>query len=256
MRAVEDWMFTVRRMAEPLAGYEEVELPSGRAIWGHVPFALVNQYFLAEAIPDTEGFARWLDDALEFATRRQLPWLLALCSEHMPEGGTTTLAEHGFVPAMSTTYMSTGQLLPPSRPMPSLEFRPITTAAHAATMSDLNCAAYGMPLELGRSAFSNGGLFDRAAYGAIAWSDGEPVSTASVLFDKDCLNVACVATPAHHRRKGYAEATVRHVLEESARRTGLANTVLHATPDGYPVYRRMGYTPSVAINMWSLVEYE
>jgi predicted acetyltransferase len=99
-------------------------------------------------------------------------------------------------------------------------------------------------------------MFERGAYGAIARVDGEPVSTATVLFDADCLNVVCVATLAHHRRRGCAEAVMRHVLEEGARRTGATRTVLHATPDGFPVYRRMGYEPSAALNLWSLVEYE
>jgi hypothetical protein len=249
-------MFAVRRMAEPLPRFEEVEVPSGRAIWANVPFGLVNEYILSEPAPDRERFALWVDGAVQFATRRRLPWLLALCPDHMPEGGTEILAEHGLVPAMSTTYMAAERVLPPVRPLPSLEYRPITDPEHAGTMSDLNCAAYGIPLEVGRSAFTGPAMFDRGAYGAIAWADGEPVSTASVLFDGDRLNVVCVATPEHHRRKGYAEAVMRHVLEESMRRTSLSRTVLHATPDGYPIYQRMGFEPSVAVNLWSLVEYE
>ena len=101
-------------------------------------------------------------------------------------------------------------------------------------MSDLNCAAYQMPLELGRKAFASPEMFRRGGYGAVAYVNGQPVSTAAVLFDSDCLNVVCVATPEHHRRRGYAEATMRHVLAEGSRRTGLSRTVLHATPDGFP----------------------
>jgi hypothetical protein len=256
MQAVQDWVFAIRCMAEPLPGYENVEVPSGRAIWGNVPFMLVNEYFLTERIPDRSRFADWVDGAVQFATRRRLPWLLTVCPELMPDGGTEVLADHGLVPAMSTTYMTSEQVLAPVRPVPAVELRQITTAEEAATMSDLNCAAYEMPLELGRSALAGTGMFDRGAYGAIAWVDGTPVSTAAVLFDEDRLNVICVATPAHLRRRGYAEAVMRHVLEEGARRTGISRTVLHATPDGFPIYRRMGYTPSAAVNMWSLVEYE
>lgn len=249
-------MFTIRRMAEPLAGFEEKEVPSGRAIWGNVPFPLVNEYFLTGPVEDRERLHEWVAGAVRFATKRRMPWMLAVSPEHLPEGGNEVLSEHGLVPAMSTTYMTCGELLPPVQPLPAVELRPVRTAEEVGILSDLNCAAYAMPQELGRKAFASTGMLDRGGYAALAYVDGEPVSTAAALFDHDCLNVACVATAAHQRRRGYAEATMRHVLEEASRRTGITRTVLHATPDGFPIYRRMGYQPSTAVNVWALVEYE
>jgi ribosomal protein S18 acetylase RimI-like enzyme len=50
-----------------------------------------------------------------------------------------------------------------------------------------------------------------------------------------------VATLPEHRRRGYAEAVVRHGLAEARREWGLERTVLHATEAGHPLYQRMGY---------------
>ena len=55
--------------------------------------------------------------------------------------------------------------------------------------------------------------------------------------------VALVATAPAHRRRGYADAVMRHALEAAASAYGERPTVLHATDAGRPVYERMGYTP-------------
>ena len=57
----------------------------------------------------------------------------------------------------------------------------------------------------------------------------------------DAAYVAMVATLRAHRKLGCAEAIMRHALAEARRDWGLERTVLHATPAGLPVYRRMGY---------------
>jgi predicted acetyltransferase len=57
------------------------------------------------------------------------------------------------------------------------------------------------------------------------------------------LYVGFVATALVHRRRGLAELVMRRSLEDATRATGITRTVLHATADGYPVYRRMGYRP-------------
>jgi ribosomal protein S18 acetylase RimI-like enzyme len=52
-----------------------------------------------------------------------------------------------------------------------------------------------------------------------------------------------VATLPAHRGLGCAEAVMRHALAEAHRTWGVERTVLHATPEGLPVYRLMGYRP-------------
>jgi hypothetical protein len=47
------------------------------------------------------------------------------------------------------------------------------------------------------------------------------------------------------RCKGYGEAVVRHALQTAYEATGISRTVLHATEAGYPLYLRLGYSPTV-----------
>ena len=66
------------------------------------------------------------------------------------------------------------------------------------------------------------------------------MSTATTIVHDDVLYLALVATTPDARRKGYAEAVIRHSLQKAHDTTGLNRTILHATEAGFPVYKRMG----------------
>jgi ribosomal protein S18 acetylase RimI-like enzyme len=75
----------------------------------------------------------------------------------------------------------------------------------------------------------------------VGYVQGKAVSVAAVLRVNGIAYVAYVATLEEYRRRGYAEAVMRHSLEEARQHWGLERTVLHATEAGRPVYLRMGY---------------
>lgn len=252
MEAVKQWQYAVRRICENLPRFEEKTLAPGvHAIWGNVMFPIVNEAFIAEPLDDT-GLGRAAEAVGAYAAERKVPWMFAVADPLV--SSTFALSAAGLEIAMRLTYMEADKVLEPVRPLPELEFRPIESASECALMADLNSYAYGMPVEWAREACTIA-TWDHDAYGAIAYKDGEPVSTSTVLINDDVMNVVCVATPEKHRGKGYAEAVMRHTLTESARRWGVSRTVLHATEAGYPVYLRMGYKPSVKFGIWTPAEH-
>lgn len=74
--------------------------------------------------------------------------------------------------------------------------------------------------------------------------ENQPVSTAITFLINDEFYLGLVATLPDYRNQGYAEAVIRHSLEQAAQRYGKKRTALHATPAGFPVYQRMGYQPT------------
>ena len=184
------------------------------------------------------------DAVCGFATGRACPWMFAVVEPWLPAGAADVLRKHGLQPAMHVTYMTATALEPPVRPEPSLEFRLIDSKALARLCMDMNCESYEISLDRGPS------------YGYIAYLDGVPVSTATTLVDDDCLNSICVATPVKHRGKGYAEAVLRHSVNEAKKASGRSHFVLHASDAGYPIYKRMGYEPEVSMMIWALAHHE
>jgi ribosomal protein S18 acetylase RimI-like enzyme len=57
----------------------------------------------------------------------------------------------------------------------------------------------------------------------------------------DDISIQYVATEAEHRRRGHASALMRAALAE-AHADGATTATLQASPDGRPVYERLGFT--------------
>jgi ribosomal protein S18 acetylase RimI-like enzyme len=70
--------------------------------------------------------------------------------------------------------------------------------------------------------------------------DGAFVCVALTLMLGDDLAIHYVATEAAYRRRGMASRLLRAVVAD-ARREGLRTATLQASPDGLPVYRRLGF---------------
>ena len=70
---------------------------------------------------------------------------------------------------------------------------------------------------------------------------GELVGTAALLDRHGVAGIFIVTTPPAHRRRGIGTALTAAALL-AGRDRGLRTGILQATPDGVPVYRRMGFT--------------
>ena len=256
VEAIDQWKLAIRRMSSPLPRYEEAKLGAASAIWGNVPFPLVNQAFVDQKLTQTHEMEAVADSVCEFASQREFPWMFAVCEPWLPAGASNVLRAHGLAPAMHVTYMTATELLPPVRPEPQIEYRRIDSLETARLTMDMNLMSYDMPLESGRSAVAGGELFLKDAFGYIAYVEDKPVSTATALDAGDCLNAICVATPPPYERRGYAEAVLRHSLNEARRATGIEQMVLHATDAGFPIYKRMGFNPVVSMMIWAPVHPE
>lgn len=101
----------------------------------------------------------------------------------------------------------------------------------------LNDRAYGQRDQLGPlvAALHDDRL---ATHGVRAGRDWACV--ALTLRVDDDVSVQYVATEAAHRRQGLASALLRTVLA-AARTDGATTATLQASPDGLPVYQRLGF---------------
>lgn len=229
------------------------------AIWSHTALIVNNLTVPAvtrggEQIRDSSELGACAKAAVadaEAALPAGLPWMFGVADGMLAEGrnwdAVATLADCGLHPMMGLTAMECeGPLHAPVRPTPAACITrripgPESQEAHDAL--DLNCAAYGMPLEITLDVIAARVYFaDPAAeFGVVVYVEGMPASTATVvMLETGWAYVAAVATSAEHRKRGYAEAAMREALRLAG---NPARTSLDASEMGAPLYAQMGYKP-------------
>ena len=246
---VHQWTAAVKRMTAGSPSLETPALPGLTAFWANVTLPIYNHAMLSSPIADLDDLRSRLDPLLTFASERGKPWLFTPCHAWLPDGAEALLTSVGLVPGIPLTGMVAGGIAP--QPGASEhDIRPLSGTEGSFLIGELNCVAYGMPVEWARET-DWASFFGEDAFSYALYEGGVPASTATVFVLDGCLNVVCVATPAPFQRKGYAEAVMRRALTEASKATGITRTVLHASRAGYPLYERMGYKPIGEFTAWT-----
>lgn len=213
-------------------------------IFSSLPVAFFNVAILTRPSVTADALRSLGHAAREWAAEMPVPWFFVVTHEWLEPGvdATAILGDCGLGAALPLTGMLATHVPAVTTRPAGLQIKVTEDDVECATLVDINSAAYEMDLGpakavLGRQTFWNDHV---AAVGSVG---GVPASGAAVMLVDGYRYVALVATAPAHRRRGYAEAVMRHVLDRAASAFGERPTVLHATDAGRPVYERMGYTP-------------
>lgn len=210
------------------------------AMYSRVPPMFLNAIGFTSRVESKADLEARLDASLQYARAGGYPFFVSACREMLsPDAQASADAvfiARGLQPFMAWTGMATNEILPPRRQTPELDIRDVEDTAARQAVYDINCVAYGMPLEPGRDSM-NGEQLWAPMFGSLGYVDGVPVATATAFRVGDCRYVALVATLPDFRNRGYAEACMRHALAKA----GSGRSILHATEAGRPVYQKMGY---------------
>jgi len=195
------------------AGAHEVRRPD--AVGARVPWAADNHWIDAAVVP--VGATPPADDAA-------LPHCLWIASGGRAEGRT--------------------ELPDIAMPVMALDLADLPEAGAAAEavpigeIGAVNDRAYGGE-QLGRLIGALPPAFGRAY--AVRDPGGGLASVAAAIDLGTDVSVQWVATDPAHRRRGLGTQVMRALLDD-ARRRGLRTASLQASPDGLPLYERLGFT--------------
>jgi ribosomal protein S18 acetylase RimI-like enzyme len=192
-------------------GATEVREPA--AIGARVPWAADNHWIDAAVVPA---------GATAPAPSDVLPH--CLWSARDAPGGWTALADTA-MPCMALELEAAAADATAERPSP-------------AVVGALNDEAYGQSDRLAPllAALPEG---DGVAHHGLR-VDGEWACVAVSLTLGDDVSIQYVATPQRFRRRGLATALLRAILAD-AYAAGARTATLQASPDGQPVYERLGF---------------
>jgi len=146
------------------------------------------------------------------------------------------------------------QALPESQPVPTgLTIEPVADDAALSQWIHVFAAGFGV---CGNEAVSCG-LFSSLGYDPTLCSyigrlEGVPVATAQLFLGAGVAGLYWIGTLPGARRRGIGTAMTRTVLHE-ARDLGFRTAILHATPMGFGVYRRLGFREMCKMSRFVLV---
>jgi len=241
-----------RVVAAHRAGGELQEMDGVSIASAGVTFQMFNAAFLSAPV-ESEGQLdlRVAQAAVHFAARGQR-WSYWICHGWLDSRTRrrlqSVLRKRNLYQAVELPGMLAEEVLPPARELPEMDMRRVCDGPVKDAFCAIGSTCFNVPLAWFCEVFDGRSVWDDfAAY--VGYVGGEPVSTAATVVGGGAVGIYNVATLPERRRAGYGEAVMRHALEQARREHGVARTILQSTPQGFDLYRSMGYqtVTSVAV---------
>ncbi len=230
-----------RVIAAARASGEVRELAGVSIASAGVTFQMFNSAFLSGPVSGESEMKQRLILPNRHFNDRGLEWAYWVCLDWLDE--TSRKRSRRIFEArdlrLSTELpgMLAERLLPPVKPLPSMEIRRVRDAAGSSAFCQIEV-------------FDNDRVWERfASY--VAYYEGEPVSTAAIVVGGGAIGVYNVATIPSAQRRGFGEAVMRHALAQATREHGTGRLVLQSTPAGLRLYERMGFRTVTKVAVYS-----
>ncbi|MEW5858149.1 MAG: GNAT family N-acetyltransferase [Cyanobacteriota bacterium] len=216
--------------------------------WSGTDNVFINTVFLTKPVYDEAELETKIKVACDYAKKRSQPWWMVVAEDSVPDFLRPQLdevfARQGLVPLLRMAGMATEQLLPSTTHNSKLNCVSVNNLEMRRAVADINAISSNLPPAPFREALELDRFWQQTVFGTLGFVENQPVSTAITFLINDEFYLGLVATLPDYRNQGYAEAVIRHSLEQAEQRYGKKRTALHATPAGFPVYQRMGYQPT------------
>ena len=147
----------------------------------------------------------------------------------------------GLVRILDAPGMEADELEPPQHSVPELQYQPVTLPDARQAFTNLISIAFRIPYETAKVLYLPEERWKTALRGWVGYLEGVPVTCAATMEDAGALGIYSVATIKEHRRRGHAEAIVRHAVADYRKNGFTGPLVLQSTPDGRRLYRSMGF---------------
>ncbi len=157
----------------------------------------------------------------------------------------------GFVAGHRIPCMLLTPLVATTPATPGPELRRVEDAATLRTFNDVCAEAFGLDRKV-LAVLDDPRMLEVQGFGFhLGLLDGRAVGTAMTCCIDGVVLVFNVATQPSHRRRGIGEAMTRCAVNHGID-AGCEFAFLQASPDGQPLYERMGFQHVMEMATWSL----
>jgi ribosomal protein S18 acetylase RimI-like enzyme len=242
--AVEENLRTAMRFFAEATGSGDIcALPGALALFSGLDYGVFN-IALLEGGGGTNLEAT-LAEVARYFKKRTLRWSFWLCEDlldaHTRRRARQIFSDFGLRAISHPPGMIAPELLPPVRPLPAIECRPVADKATREAFAEITSVSFEIPTLVAHAVYTPERAWKGAYQGFVGLVNGRAVSITAIVPAGGALGIYSVGTLPLFRRQGYGEALMRAAINEVQRRTGIHRLVLQSTEAGYALYRRMGF---------------
>ncbi len=220
-----------------------------------VTFQMFNAAFLSSPVVGERDLDSRIATAKVHFAARGLSWSYWVCESWLDKAARRRADDifrrRGLYLATELPGMLAERLRNPVRELPPLDVRRVADDATWRAFCQIGAQCFNVPLEWFQEVFEDSRVWENGFHGYVGYADGEPVSTAATVIAGGAVGVYNVATVPDRQRHGFGEAIMRQTLNLARERHGIERTVLQSTPQGFDLYRRMGYSVVTSVAVYT-----
>jgi ribosomal protein S18 acetylase RimI-like enzyme len=245
----------LRFFGQARADAEIRDLPGVSLIFCGLNYAAFNAALQASPIDgDAQELGRLIDVSARHFDARSLRWTYWVCEDFLKQPlrreAMRVFKRHGLRHLTEAPGMYADRLAPATRKLPTVDVRPVADQATRIAFAEVMSTAFEIPHSVSISVYGVERAWRGTFQGYVGYSNGRAVTTAAGVVTGDVIGLYSVATLPQHRRLGFAEAIMRHVIRDAEETRGISRTVLQATTSGFSLYEAMGYRTVTSFNVF------
>lgn len=216
------------------------------AMYSGLEYGVFNISLLTGPAGGTNGgLDAALGEAAKYFTKRTKRWSFWLC-EDLLDAPTRRRSrqicnDFGLRPISYPPGMMAPKLLPPVRPLPAIECRPVSDSRTRTAFAEITSVCFEIPPGIATAVYGPETAWRGAYKGFVGMVDGKAVAIAAMVQAAGALGIYSLATIPAERHRGYGEALLRAAAAEVRPKGSNQPLVLQSTEAGHALYRRMGF---------------
>lgn len=211
-----------------------------------VTYSVFNIALLAEPVgPAPKALEGRIELARDHFRAEGRDWSFWVCEDWLPQRAQRRMHDIFGTFGMNCIAESPGMeiagLSASPRPLPEATFRRVGDEATRESFTQLIAQCFYVPVKVAQQVYNRAGIWDAPLQAWLGYSEGEAVCAAATTVAAGALGIYSVATSPAHRRRGFAEAVMRHAVSEARPACPGAPIVLQSSSFGLRLYRQMGF---------------
>lgn len=236
----------MRFFGEATGKGEVRELDRTVAMFSGLEYGVFNIALLARpAVANGGGLAPALDETAQYFKKRTKRWSFWLCEDLLDPASRRKARQicndFGLRPISYPPGMVASKLLPPVRPLPRIECRPVADNMTRCAFAEITSICFEIPPTIANAVYGVANAWKGRYKGFVAVLDGRPIAIAAMVNAGGALGIYSLATLPAHRHQGYGEALLRAAAALSRPENAAEPLILQSTEAGHGLYQRMGF---------------